>query len=290
MDIIRVTALRCELARKGYLPIPLFGKAPALKHWQELRTVTRAQIEMWERAWPDSRNTGCLTRLMPTLDLDLLNEQAAVAVENLLRERFEESGYVLVRIGQPPKRAIPFRTIQPFPKITVNFLGDKGEKIELLADGQQVVVAGIHPTTKQDYRWFGGEPWSIPYYELPYLHPEQAQTLVTDVTTLLTSEFRYPTRLSSRSLSAHAGNGASDSGTLASNILTGSDYHNSLRDLAWRIVRGLDGGSAVLLLRAMMEASTGPHDQRWQDRYREIPKLVSSALRLIEAEHQVNAD
>ena len=39
------------------------------------------------------------------------------AIEELVRERYEERGYVPVRIGKPPKRAIPFRTDEPFTKI-----------------------------------------------------------------------------------------------------------------------------------------------------------------------------
>ena len=58
----------------------------------------------------DASNTGILTRLMPTIDLDLLNELAAIAAENLFRERFDRRGFILTRIGRAPKRAIPFRT------------------------------------------------------------------------------------------------------------------------------------------------------------------------------------
>ena len=69
-----------------------------------------------------------------------------------MRERFEERGCILPRIGKPPKRAIPFRTADPFAKITANLIaadGSTGEKIEFLCDGQQVVVAGIHPGHRQ---------------------------------------------------------------------------------------------------------------------------------------------
>ena len=72
-----------------------------------------------------------------------------------MREHYEESGYVLVRIGRAPKRAFLFRTIEPFSKIVINFVARNGgepEKLEFLGDGQQVVVAGIHPDTRQPYR------------------------------------------------------------------------------------------------------------------------------------------
>ncbi len=109
-------------------------------------------LEAWRKNWPGARNTGALTRFMPTLDADILNEPAAIAIEELVSERFEERGTVLPRIGLPPKRAIPFKTASPFAKITVNLIaadGSTGEKIEFMCDGQQIVVAGIHPNTGQ---------------------------------------------------------------------------------------------------------------------------------------------
>ena len=71
---------------------------------------------------------------MPTLDLDILNEEAARACEDHVREQYEEKGPILVRIGKPPKRAIPFRTIEPFAKFVVNLTAPNGseEKIEFL--------------------------------------------------------------------------------------------------------------------------------------------------------------
>jgi hypothetical protein len=169
--------LRHQLRTAGFCPIPLYGKEPpaygknnkrkGLSGWQELHEVTPEQIDIWDSIWPDAVNTGALTRLMPTLDLDILNPEAAEAAEALVRERYEERGYILVRIGLPPKRAVPFRTQEPFDKIVVNLVAPnwspekKSEKIEFLSDGQQVVVDGIHPDTKQPYRWFGGEPGQI---------------------------------------------------------------------------------------------------------------------------------
>ena len=113
-----VMQLRLRLRACGYLPIPLFGKTPAPKEWQKVATVSPAMIEMWSKSWPTASNTGVLTRLTPTLDVDLLHEPAAVAVEEFVRDAFGERGFVLVRIGKPPKRAIPFRTSKPFKKIT----------------------------------------------------------------------------------------------------------------------------------------------------------------------------
>jgi hypothetical protein len=65
---------------------------------------------------------------------------------------------------------------------------------------------------------------------------------------------------------------------LVANIRTGISFHDGLRDLAAAaIAKGLDEAGTTKLLRSMMLASTAPHDQRWRQRFDDIPKLVASA-------------
>src|SRR5262245_52889452 len=105
-----VLEVRQALVDRGYVPIPVIGKAPPFNNWQKVENVSRAMLEAWARNFPRATNTGVLTRVTPCIDVDVLNEPAAIAAEESIRERFEDRGYVLVRIGKPPKRAIPFRT------------------------------------------------------------------------------------------------------------------------------------------------------------------------------------
>ena len=121
-----VLEVRQALVDRGYVPIPVMGKMPPFKRWQKVENVSRPMLEAWGRNWPRASNTGILTKFTPTLDTDILNEPAAIAIEELSRERFEERGYILPRIGRPPKRAIPFRTLDPFAKITVNLIAADG--------------------------------------------------------------------------------------------------------------------------------------------------------------------
>jgi hypothetical protein len=66
-------------------------------------------------------------------------------------------------------------------------------------------------------------------------------------------------------------------------ILTGEEYHCALRDLAYRYLKaGMLAGQATQTLRGLMDASAGPRDQRWQDRYNQIPKLINSAQKKLE--------
>ena len=80
-----------------------------MKDWSNL-DASEADIRAWEKSFPYAASTGVLTRFVPTLDIDITSEPAAEAVEALARERFEEHGYLPVRIGRAPKRAVLFRT------------------------------------------------------------------------------------------------------------------------------------------------------------------------------------
>jgi Bifunctional DNA primase/polymerase, N-terminal len=192
-----VLEIRKALVARGHTPIPVYGKEPPnskvtkrkpMMRWQDTKNVTPKMLEMWANVWPDANNTGILTKNTPTLDADILNEPAAIAIEDLVRERFEERGHILPRIGTPPKRAIPFRTVDPFVKITANLIaanGSTGEKIEFMCDGQQIVAAGIHPDTGKPYAWPLGNPTDIAHEDLPDISTAEAQQLVADIVELL---------------------------------------------------------------------------------------------------------
>jgi hypothetical protein len=71
---------------------------------------------------------------------------------------------------------------------------------------------------------------------------------------------------------------AADWGYLAENIRAGHALHDSLRDLAAKLITSDMGkGAAVNLLRGLMDTAAVPHDERWQQRYDDIPRLVESA-------------
>jgi hypothetical protein len=273
---------RHKLRTNGYMPLALHGKIPPMKAWQTLTVISADMITLWGKVWPDAVNTGVLTRYTPALDIDIRNEEAARAIEDLAREKYEERGWFLVRIGQPPKRAIIFRTNTPFRKITAPLIAPNGsndEKIELLGDGQQVVVDGIHPETKQPYRWFGGEPWRYRRDELPYISEDEARALIDDAATLLSTAFGY-----TRTAAAPKSNGIRPGGggearlcMLLDNIRGSRDLHASFRDLAaWLAASGMESGHAKRWL-AALGAQIEPYDQRVESRLRDIPRAIDSA-------------
>src|SRR5262249_24926449 len=141
----RATAFRQRLLAAGYLPLPVNGKEPSIKGWQDIK-ASAAIIGTWETRYTDATSTGILTATTPAIDIDILHADAAAAVEALAREHFEERGPILVRFGKPPKRAILLRTDEPFKRIVREFATPNGseQRIEVLADGQQVVAFGMH--------------------------------------------------------------------------------------------------------------------------------------------------
>jgi RecA-family ATPase len=285
MTVAAHTAVRLKLRENGYAPIPVNGKRPPFEEWQKKTTANPVEIELWEKAYSYASSTGILTAHTPTLDIDIMNPEAAAAVEELVRERFEERGYVLVRIGKAPKRAIPFRTDTPFKKIIRNVVAPNAateQKIELLANGQQVIADGIHPETEKPYSWHGGDPCSIKHEDLPYIIEVEAKQLLDDAVELLVEKFGYSllkARPEKDAAEGNGGRGAEDWGYLLDNIRFGRELHDTLRDFAGKLTAsGMSEGAAINFLREAMERSEALQDERWRERYDDIPRLVSSAL------------
>ena len=65
---------------------------------------------------------------------------------------------------------------------------------------------------------------------------------------------------------------------LIEKVVKAEAYHEPLNQLAGKLLTGgLHAGATVNFLRGLMEASTGQRDARWQNRYDDIPRAVSTA-------------
>jgi hypothetical protein len=182
-----VTARRIAIRDHGYLPIPLNGKRPLLKEWQNIN-ADDATIRSWPRQRPSDTNTGALTKTMPVIDADILDAAAVDKIDALVRDRFADKGRILRRVGRAPKCAFLFKTDQPFEKKLLLLVApghsrpdkakDVKHRIEILCAGQQVVVDGIHPDTGRSYEWTGGEPWNVDRADLPELTSADADAFL----------------------------------------------------------------------------------------------------------------
>jgi P4 family phage/plasmid primase-like protien len=191
--------LRLRLLENGFEPVIVSGKIPVMNGWQRL-PLTAESLREWTYKHPSAINTGDRAKNAPALDIDITHQEAAEAVEVLARQHFAGRGDIHVRIGLPPKRLIPLRTDAPFRKLTRVFTAPigadgKSPKIEILGDGQQYVVAGIHPDTRKPYRWTNGagdmDVCDIRRDDLPLVTVEDCEAFLADAAKLLVEQFGF---------------------------------------------------------------------------------------------------
>jgi AAA domain/Bifunctional DNA primase/polymerase, N-terminal len=201
-ELADISTRRLALRSAGYALIPVQGKDGLPTGWPDKGGATEEEVASWIRKHPYKTNTGALTRDMPTIDSDITRPDAADAVAEAIRDWFDGRGVILTRFGQPPKRANLFRTDRPFKKLRVDYIdpaavdpGDpnKGRHhVEILGDGQQIIIDGVHPVTKQPYSWHGGyTPWNTPRADLPELNEGEALTLLEHITEMLAEQFGF---------------------------------------------------------------------------------------------------
>jgi len=170
---LRRAAYRKDLLAADYHPLPCNGKAPPIPGWQDILATPKI-IDGWNDKYPEANNTGILTRDTPAIDLDILDEEIVEELEVLAEDML---GKTAGRTGRAPKRALLFRTDAPFHKMTETFTAPNGtsQKIEILGNGQQIVVDGVHPETGGRYTWRSGEPGpKLRREDLPMLTAELA--------------------------------------------------------------------------------------------------------------------
>jgi Bifunctional DNA primase/polymerase, N-terminal len=190
MPVQASTALRLQLLRNGYTPLPLVGKAIKIRGWQNLKP-TQADIENWAWEYPVSTNTGIATRHTPAIDVDILDEAVAEHVYSQIEALWGSP--LLRRFGRAPKHAVLFHTDQPFKKLQRIFTApdEATHKIEILGDGQQLAAFGTHPDTRQPYRWTPCDPTKVARSDLPPLCEDAAKCFLEDMASQLKNWFGW---------------------------------------------------------------------------------------------------
>jgi hypothetical protein len=75
---------------------------------------------------------------------------------------------------------------------------------------------------------------------------------------------------------------ATETAELVRRVLSGEQYHDAIRDLAWRFfAKGMPASEIVTTLRGLLEAAVpeANRDDRWRGRYAEIPRTVETAVK-----------
>jgi hypothetical protein len=172
------------LIDQGYtiIPIQQGKKAPGFDGWQKSK-ATKGQLKDWLEGGFKNAGVGILTKVTCAIDIDCLDEEAALHFEAWC---IEHLGKAPVRIGKAPKRLLLYRTSEPFKKRkSTEYADDWGDKqqIEILGDGQQFVAFHIHPDTGKPYTWVDdSSPLTIRANDLTEISAAQVDELIAEFT------------------------------------------------------------------------------------------------------------
>ena len=171
-DLVSVTPPDCEISSMSNIRDEDRGKAPGIPKangmwagysWRK-HDPSSSDIEQWLSF---KANIGLRSSRFPGIDIDVLDEALAKEIEDV-------AVYILGlaprRIGLPPRRLLIYRCNTTFPKMALRFETDAKQEflVEVLAEGQQYVIYGIHPATRKPYTC---EPM------LDHLHPDELNVI-----------------------------------------------------------------------------------------------------------------
>lgn len=190
-----------------------FGKIPSVytsrnattargvANWTEIE-ITPSMIEGWRS---DPRQ-GCCVRAsaVRALDVDVTDAALAAEIDEHITDALASYDIWLPHRtrSNSPKFLMPFYLHGAYAKRIIN---TRAGRIEFLADGQQWVAAGAHPSGAR-YEWQGGLPATI-----PALTPEIFEELWADLARTYSAE---PASLPPASLSNESVGGASSADLL----------------------------------------------------------------------------
>jgi Bifunctional DNA primase/polymerase, N-terminal len=195
-----VFTLRRRYWANGYRPLEVWGPDQLINDKGEpLKNPGKQPRGLWRasaaedppeaaRIRPDARalSTGLLCGEIIGMDVDIPARALADGVVHLIETKLGTTP--LARIGNAPKILLVYRPERPFCKLQTSelFLPDGTKlKVEILAEGQQFVAAGVHPETGQPYTWTDGSPETVMIDKLPVVTEEQARAVIVEAERLL---------------------------------------------------------------------------------------------------------
>lgn len=183
-----------KLLLMGYRPIPIVPgeKTPALRNWVQF-DPTRDTVRKMATNGFAGHGVGLLTGKAGAtgvailgVDIDTRHEALSRSVSDWCRTHI---GLGVERVGKAPKSLLVYRGPVGLAKVTSplffspGHIGDKAysHRLEILGDGQQFVLMGIHPDTGKPYEhgdFFDRTLDQIDPAHLTEITPEQIQDLV----------------------------------------------------------------------------------------------------------------
>lgn len=153
---------KSTLFKKVGTPQDSRGKTPGIRGrdglWRGMGWIhfeaTEADLATWH-AMGAGVGLKCGRDGMIAIDADTLDVKLANLIHDVIKD---ELGLLPVRVGNRPKAAYLCRVDEPLPYMRVEF---GRERVEVLTEGRQVVLEGLHPKTGAPYYWLRPLPsWS----------------------------------------------------------------------------------------------------------------------------------
>lgn len=183
-DLVSVIPPNAQLTPTSKIDPAQIGKIPgrvlpsglwAGYDWRA-HQATIEDVRGWSVA---GANIGLRAARFPAVDIDTTN----VSLANIIAQRAVEFlGPAPRRTGRAPKVLLQYRAEEPFGKMALAFEFDGTRHlVEVLAQGQQYLVHGIHPATMKPYTW-DMEPRPE---RLVAITRDKVDTFLTDVAAVL---------------------------------------------------------------------------------------------------------
>jgi len=164
---------------RGYaiIPIPPGTKGPRNKGWEQNYATTPEQYAKLLKSAHANSGIGVIAKFNPAIDIDSLDAEMSDHMITWVRENIADAP---LRFGKRPKALFMFIADTPFRKITSALFRSpngprKGERVEILGNGQQFVADHIHPDTGKPYEWDWDSPLTVDSLDLPILTKDDAE-------------------------------------------------------------------------------------------------------------------
>ena len=178
-----------KLLAQGFEPIPVAGKRPVIKQWEDLE-LHPDRVAYWAANGQGDLNVGLRTAALAPIDIDIYDAAVSARVVEAVLAKFGDAPR---RIGQKPKALLLYAAAEPGTKITSPvWVSPDGveHRVEVLGIGQQFVAAGIHPDTHQPYTWEGENIADLELWMLPAVsRTEVAAWIAEELPALLPADW-----------------------------------------------------------------------------------------------------
>ena len=175
-------ALAPKLLDAGYEVLPILPnqKRPDIPRWNTVNFRDPKTVDQYIKQCP-SYGVGVKTGDVVVIDIDCPRDNLAIEFQNRC---FSILGEAPVRIGKAPKRALYYRIDgEPLGKKATKRHSVDGTffQVEVLGQGQQSVIYGVHPDTNAPYHWVGDGLVDLPFDQLMPVTEEQIDTLLREL-------------------------------------------------------------------------------------------------------------